>query len=1334
MFSLHNHSGISSASRGFSDSSIKLEDLVKEAKALGLNGVAITDHESVGAFIQAKNLEEKLDFPVILGNEIYLVSEEQDNLLRNEYETGMYYPHFLLLALDEVGNEQLREMSSIAWENSYTQRGMTRTSTLMSDVEKIVGSNKGHVVASSACLGSQLSQWIMDIMAHEDDIARVEVREQQIHEFIRWNEDTFGKGNFFLEAQPPSYLDESQEAKQAYVNNYMLKLNKELGTPVIITTDSHYLSKDLLDIHRAFLNSKDGGDEREVDAFYGTAYLMSKEEIVEYFEKYWDMEDIQMAIDNTNKIGARAERYSLKMKQIIPKIDLEEGWEFDEGFFPSNYEYINKMTTSKYEQDRYLLYLIQEGMKDLLELEDYEKTFERVEQEVTEFWYVSDIIEDRLGAYFVTIAKLVEIMWDEGDSLVGVGRGSAVSSIISYLLGVTQINPLKMPVEMPFYRFIDRERAEMADIDIDTQSNRRTQVFLAVQKYFDSLGGEVVNCCTYGTLGAKSAIQTAARGLGIAPEDARAISSLVPTERGFAWSLSDCYYGDKETGKKPIREFVNLINAQERLWDTAKLIEGVIVNRGTHASGVFITNDKFEKYGSKMRSPDGTITSQWDLHDSEQHGLIKYDFLTISALTKIRLTLESLVENDYIEEKETLKDTYYSVLDPHTMDYDKPEIWDLVQNNKVPDLFQFDSLVAMQTVAQIKPRALVELAQTNSLLRLQPQEGAKETPAELYARYRKNIKEWYVDMDKANVPKEDQKILEKTLLTFNGVADTQEAIMLLSRDKELTGFTVGEAHELRSVIGKKKMELIPGIRKKFFDKGLANGVCQNTLDYIWNSQVLLQLGYSFSILHTMAYTAIALQELVLFNNYPSIYWNTATLTVNSGSVEEGIEDEELQSKSRATDYGKVAASIGDLQQRGVTVALPLMNQANYSFTPDEENNRIIFGLRGILGIGDDVANTILNLRPFKSFEDFYDRVTYLEEDDEENVKIQNSKIITLIKAGGFDEIESGTRQEVMMKYLQLANEPKTTLNMQNWRAISQYGILPERFYDLGRIVNFKNHVLRKESFVRHDEQFVSKDIYVLRESQEDWQQITNDFFEKHFMPVMEEGKHYWYDDSGFIEVYDSDMQKFSNELTTELRNWLKTDEAIDLYNDKMYDELWNKSCQGSLSKWEMDSVCFYSHDHELAHLRKELYNIADFHTLPKNARVVKTFKWRGMLMSEYEIHRIVGTVLDRDNTKHTVSLLTPTGVVTLKMYAGNFAHYDKQITETEVVKGKEKNTIVETSWFTRGNLLSVVGFKRGSTFIPKKYRNSVYQHTIQKITDVTDEGYMTVQTDRRRVD
>lgn len=488
----------------------------------------------------------------------------------------------------------------------------------------------------------------------------------------------------------------------------------------------------------------------------------------------------------------------------------------------------------------------------------------------------------------------------------------------------------------------------------------------------------------------------------------------------------------------------------------------------------------------------------------------------------------------------------------------------------------------------------------------------------------------------------------------------------------------------------------------------------------------------------MAYTFVAMQELILYHQYPSIYWNTATLTVNSGSVEEdelleSNNGEEIQAKNKNTDYGKVAKAIGDLQQRDVEVTLPLINQANYSFIPDEENNRIIFGFRGIHGIGTDVANTIVNLRPYKSFEDFYNKTTNIDKNDIENVKIQNAKIITLIKAGCFDELEQCSRIEVMQKYIRLANEPKTKLNMQNWRAIKEYQIIPDKFNTEERIINFKDYILRKENFLKVDDKFKSKKIYQLSNESEAIASISENFFQEHFVDVMKEDKHYWYNENGKIELYDSDLRRFTDKKTEKLRDWLLSDESLKLYNDAMYKEIWKNSCSGNISKWEMDSVSFYSHDHELISVDMNEYNVVDFYDLPEVPEVIGKYKWRGRLWDEFAIHRIIGTVLDRNKAKHTVSLLTPTGVVTLKMYSGNFSHYDKQVSKKTIKKGKEKKQIIESSWFTRGNLLSVVGFRRGATFIPKKYRSSVYQHTIQKITEVKKDGSLVLQSEREVV-
>lgn len=493
----------------------------------------------------------------------------------------------------------------------------------------------------------------------------------------------------------------------------------------------------------------------------------------------------------------------------------------------------------------------------------------------------------------------------------------------------------------------------------------------------------------------------------------------------------------------------------------------------------------------------------------------------------------------------------------------------------------------------------------------------------------------------------------------------------------------------------------------------------------------------------MAYSYIALQELVLYNNYPNIYWNTATLTVNSGSIDENevvdeddedSEDEQVKAKDKATQYGKVAKAIGDLQHRGVKVELPLINQADFSFTPDEKNNRIIFGLRGIVGIGTDVARTIINLRPYKSLQDFYEKVTNIKSDDEENVKIGNAKIITLIKAGAFDELEGKNRVEIMKDFMNLIVEKRQKLDMRSIKTILDFDIIPEKLNEQVRMINFRNHVLRQENRLRKDENFKSKTIYTLNANDGGIAQITEVFFNENLIKHLTEDKHYWYNDIGGIELYDTDFKNAIDKQISELRDWLNTNEALDRYNNKLYYQQWGKYCEGTVSKWEMDSVSFYSSPHELEGVNTKQYNIVDFDKVPDNPKKIGSYKWRGREYDEYAIYRIAGTVLDKDKTKHTVSLLTTDGVATLKLYGGNFAHYDKQITEQIIENGKEKKRIVEPSWFKRGTLLCVVGFKRGELFIPKKYANSIYQHTIQKITDVNNEtGEIKIQSERKRV-
>lgn len=830
----------------------------------------------------------------------------------------------------------------------------------------------------------------------------------------------------------------------------------------------------------------------------------------------------------------------------------------------------------------------------------------------------------------------------------------------------------------------------------------------SIRNYYESDGGTVLNCATFTTIGSKAAIQTAGRGLKYDVVEMMAISAMIPVERGFTWSISDCYFGNKKKDRKPIKEFITEINKYDDLLELSLMIEGLISNRSIHASGVFIFNDKFTDYNAIMKSPDGTLTSQFDLHDSEAMGLIKYDFLLTDAMSKIRLTLDLLVRDKYIEKQPTLRETYMSVLDPHKLPYNIPEIWNYIANNEVTDLFQFNTPIAMQTVSKIKPTSLVELAQANSLMRLMPK-GLPEAPIDTYVRFKNDIREWYKELEDWKIPHEYIPVFEEIMLQYKGVLDTQEGIMIASKHPSLTNFTTGEANMLRKAVAKKDPVVMAKVEKLFYEKGAANNCPVEVLDYIWKVQIHRQLMYSFSILHTIAYTFIALQELVLFHYNPSIYWQTACMTVNAGAIE---SDTDVEERSKSTNYGKIAKAIGEIQTTGVKVVPPYINNAGFSFEPNVENNEIVFSLKGINGIGDDVAHAIIENAPYSSFGDFYERMVLTG-------IIGTTKVITLIKAGCFDKVEKElSRTQLMALFIRVISEPKKKLTTANLQFILEYGLLPQELGIYSYYYLFKKQVFNNKKFFCNDDTYKTKKWYLMNEKEQR-------FFEEHFMPAMEEDVHYKYESNGMI-VCDKEFDKVLKVKNRVLYDWLETQEALDRVNETLFYLKWNQYCQGSISKWEMDSLSFYSHDHELKHVNHELYGIRDYNELPKTPQVIGAYYRKGIQFNKYQIDRIAGTVLDRDKTKKTVTLLTTTGVVTLKFNDGQFNFYDKSISKE--INGKK--TVIEKGWFNRGTLLTVTGYRFGETFRVKKNNDTVYQHSVQKILVVNEDGTIVTQGER----
>lgn len=459
-YELHSHSTYSSAGLGFADSVNKVEDMIQYAYDVGLEGIAITEHELISSHLDVENYYSSMKlerpFKVIRGNEIYLMSEEEDINNReerdeegNELPYTPYY-HFILNALDLEGHKQIRELSSKAWYRSYYKKGINRRPTYYEDIEAIVGENKGHVVASTACLGGLLPRLILKWKLEEDESVK-----NKIHKFISWGVRTFGKENFFLEIQPCK--EENEE--QRIVNTTIVYLSEVYGLDVVPTTDAHYLNKDNRFIHSTLLraNSKNGSDERE--DFYDTTYIMSDDELREYLRIDFNDEQIDLFFSNTLKIGKRAQNYTLKKTSDVPliprdKLDTTSPTHRFHLYY-DKYPNIKRYALSKDVYDIHFWKQVEEGL--ILKVVDnpyrtatLEQYLERINDEFADLIILTEALKTRMACYYSTVQKVIDLIYSV-DSLVGSGRGSAGAWCTAYLLDATQCDAVEVP-ELQFHQ------------------------------------------------------------------------------------------------------------------------------------------------------------------------------------------------------------------------------------------------------------------------------------------------------------------------------------------------------------------------------------------------------------------------------------------------------------------------------------------------------------------------------------------------------------------------------------------------------------------------------------------------------------------------------------------------------------------------------------------------------------------------------------------------------------------------------------------------------------------------------------------------------------------
>ena len=473
--SLHNHSEFSNLK--IIDSINKFSNMINYAWELGLSGLALTDHdclsgsfEAIDLYRQKLKLEWKnkyadkefpgyelaakdLDFKVIVGNEIYL-SEEGLDESQMDGKHPVHFWHLILLAKDKEGYNQLKRLSSCAWKRAWF-RGILRTPTYPSDLFNIVKDN--HLIASSACLGGYTA-WCWKQMR---ETGETEFYLNKLDNHIAAMTQLFGVGNYYLELQPNEEGSDQNEYNKFMINRYWGKY------PFIFTTDSHYMKEDQRELHKAFLNSKSSKD-REVDEFYKYAYMMSLDEVKSLMPYLTDAQFNEMAL-NTERIAAQCQFYELEQKPKLAtveyeyfdkyKIDLEIFNDVDKETYPNFYYYLHTSDRA----DNYLARLVAHGyVNKFKDNWNHQQYYERLEEEFWTIKEVGDKIEQHMSDYFITMSKIIDLCWNEANSLVGPSRGSAGALLINYLLGITQMNPIEM--DLPYvWRFLHPSRPDLPD-------------------------------------------------------------------------------------------------------------------------------------------------------------------------------------------------------------------------------------------------------------------------------------------------------------------------------------------------------------------------------------------------------------------------------------------------------------------------------------------------------------------------------------------------------------------------------------------------------------------------------------------------------------------------------------------------------------------------------------------------------------------------------------------------------------------------------------------------------------------------------------------------------
>ena len=1181
------------------------------------------------------------------GNEIYLTDTR---------EMGQKYWHFILLALDETGFHMMSELSSTAWLNGYFDRGLMRVPTLKSEIEEVIKRyGQGHIYASTACLGSEVDGYILKMHECQEagDVPGRKRWHDEIVKFVNWCISTFGKDNFCFEIQP------SRTHDQLVVNTLMPSIAKAFHLPLCITSDAHYLTKEDAPIHKAFLNSKQG--DREVDEFYSATWLQSEEEILEHLEG--TPVDYEQCCKNSMVIFDRVQDFTLRKPQEVPEAPVP--------FKPkrhiecSKYPTLAKLYGSDSEQERFW---VSECVDQLKERGLYNDQYvSRLEEEADVMDYIGQKLNTCIFAYPLFMRHYIDLIWRCG-STIGVGRGSAGGGLSHWLLGITGTDPIVSGSY--FWRFLNKERVELPDIDIDVCPSKREAVFKETRKETGELG--CVHVCTYGVLSTKAAIKCAARGYrsstypnGIPLEEAEYLSSLVPSERGFLWSLHDVIEGNPDKGRRASAQFNAEIEKYPGLKEILFKIEGLVVQSGIHASGViYPPKEDYYRYGPFMKAKNGTIVTQYSLHMAEAAGATKIDWLVTEVQEVITQCIEELQQAGYIEKELTLREAYDKYVSPDAIPLDDSDTWNAIDRADVLKLFQLDSMIGRQGARLIKPRSIEELTAVNALIRLMADEG-EERPMDRYVRHKAHPEEWERELDEYGLSDVEKAVLHKHFDSSHGVCYAQEQMMMALMDPGICGFDFKASNNSRKIVAKKKFDQIENLHQQIIE----NAVSPAMAKYVWDVVVKPSLGYSFSNVHGYSYSIIGYQCAWLATHYPKVFWNTACLRVDSG-----VEDD------ASTNYDKISKAVGNIQHNGISVLPVDINRSGYMFEPDEASQSILCGLKALVGINGDTVQQIVENRPYSSLHDFQNKVP-----------LNKTSMVSLIKAHAFDCLVE--RDEAMREYIAEQSEPKSKLTMANLQGLLDKRLIPAEYQLQVRTFVF-NKSLRASCKMG--------DYYTMGGR---YYRFYEQFFEIDELENVD----------GKMCVSQKKWQKMYTKAMEPLKKYIVEHQEALLadFNKTLFEEQWKKYAGGTSYSWDMESLGFYTSGHELGDLSYDRYGLSCFRGLAEEPTVIST---RGKFTT-YELTRICGTVVAKDDARSTFTLLTPdSGSVDVKMPREVFALYNRK-----VVLGEGDGKVTEEGWFTRGTLLVACGYRQGNMFRLKRYK-STPSLLLYKITQVQGDS------------